>query len=120
MLNCPNAYDKRPNLGMKSYRMPPKLFGRKNLFRKKQTLRLSFQRKPFQKSYKQQFTDELFTVARVSIPRNCSEPITYVLHDNNGEEILGRFYASELVAFNYDEDRHCGRQQVCIAVQYSY
>ena len=84
---------------------------------KKQTVRLSFQRKPFQKSYKQQFTDELFIVAIVSIPRNCSEPITYVLHDNKGEEILGRFYASELVAFNYDEDRHCGRQQVRIAAE---
>ena len=27
MQNSPNAYDKRPNLGMKSYRLPPKLFG---------------------------------------------------------------------------------------------
>ena len=27
--NSPNAYDKRPNSGMKSYRTPPKLFGRK-------------------------------------------------------------------------------------------
>ena len=51
----------------------------------------------------------------MSIPRNCSEPITYVLHDNKGEEILGRFCASELVAFKYDEDRHRGRKQVGIA-----
>ena len=82
--NSPNAYDKRPNSGMKSYRTPPKLFGRKKMFRKKQTVRLFFQRKPFQKSYKQRFTDEVFTVARVSIPSNRSEPITYVLHDNKG------------------------------------
>ena len=68
-------------------------------------------------SYKQRFTDEVFTVARVSIPRNRSEPITYVLHDNKGEEILGRFYASELVAFKYDEDRHRGRQQVGFAAE---
>ena len=78
---------------------------------------MSFQRKPFQKGYKQRFTDEVFTVARVSIPRNRSEPITYVLHDNTGKEILGRLYASELVAFKFDEDRHRGRQQVGIAAE---
>ena len=67
--------------------------------------------------YKQRFTDEAFTVARVSIPRNCSESITYVLHAYKVEEILGRFYASELVAFMYDEERHRGRQQVGILAE---
>ena len=86
------------------------------MFREKQTVRLSLQRKPFQKSYKQRFTDEVFTVARVPITRNRGEPITYVLHNNKGE-IRGLFYASELIAFKYDEDRHRGRQQVGIAAE---
>ena len=76
---------------------------------------MSFQQKPFQKVYKQRFTDEVFTVERVSIPRNRSEPITYVLHDNKGEEFLGSFYSSELVALKYDEDRH--RQQIGMAAE---
>ena len=74
----------------------------KKMFREKQTVRLSLQRKPFQK--------------RVPIPRNRGEPITYVLHNNKGE-IRGRFYASELIAFKYDEDRHRGRQHVGIAAE---
>ena len=55
---------------------------------------------PFRKGYKQNFTDEVFTVEKV----NTLNPPTYTLIDANDEKILGKFYEPELVQVKLLED----------------
>lgn len=55
-------------------------------------VRISLERKAFQKSYLVNYTDELFKIVRV----NPSRPRTFVLEDLKGEPIAGRFYEEEL------------------------
>ena len=107
-MNSPHAFDEA-RIGRKNLNIKRRTRSRQQKFKKGQSVRLSYQRKPFDKGYKQRFTDELFTVCRVSVPRSKFEPITYVLKDKENEEILGRFYASELVPYRYDETRHRAR-----------
>jgi len=58
-----------------------------------ETVRIAKEDIAFKKGYKQNFTDELFEI--VGIP--TLNPPTYQLIDEDGEEILGKFYESELV-----------------------
>lgn len=79
------------------------------------TVRIAKKNLPFKKGYKQKFTDEVFTIKKVSMSRiSKTEPVTYVLSDNRGEEILGRFYEQELVPYKYVEDRHRAKHQTSI------
>ncbi len=55
---------------------------------------------PFRKGYKQNFTDEVFTVEKV----NTLNPPTYTLIDANDEKILGKFYEPELVQVKLLQD----------------
>ena len=55
---------------------------------------------PFRKGYKQNFTDEVFTVEKV----NTLNPPTYPLIDANDEKILGKFYEPELVQVKLLQD----------------
>lgn len=57
------------------------------------TVRLSYSVKPFQRGYKERFTEELFKIAR-QIP---SHPPRYKLVDLMGEEVKGSFYEQEMV-----------------------
>ena len=74
------------------------LYGKKDTtplrFRYKQgdTVRISKTRRPFQKGYKQSFTDEFFTIAE----RVFRKPPVYRLKDQDGELIEGTFYEQEL------------------------
>ena len=64
-----------------------------------QAVRVSFQRKPFQRGYKEHYSEEIFKVnARVP-----SHPPRYKLVDLRGEEILGSFYKEELIPVSYSE-----------------
>ena len=51
---------------------------------------------PFRKGYKQSFTDEVFTIDRIT----TINPPTYALLDATNEKILGKFYEPELVRVN--------------------
>lgn len=75
------------------------------------SVRIAQKKKTFKKGYKQNFTDEVFKVYRVSKPTDQDEPITYSIKDSTGEPILGRFYDAELVPYTYVEDRHRARHQ---------
>lgn len=55
-------------------------------------VRISKARRVFKKSYLPSWTEELFTISRV----NQTTPITYVLKDDNNEELLGSFYHQEI------------------------
>jgi transposase InsO family protein len=55
-------------------------------------VRLSKSRTPFKKGYLPTWTGELFTVSRIHL----SNPITYIIKDDNGEELAGTFYFEEL------------------------
>ena len=57
------------------------------------TVRIAKQDLPFKKGYKQNFTDELFTI--VDVP--TVHPPTYTLIDEDKEIILGKFYQPELI-----------------------
>ena len=58
-----------------------------------QAVRISKQKKTFEKSYYQNYTDELFFILHVS---KTNRPVTYRLTDSSGESIEGIFYRYEL------------------------
>ena len=60
------------------------------------TVRIAKQDLPFKKGYKQNFTDEIFTIRRIATPN----PPTYNLTDADGEIIQGKFYEPELTKTN--------------------
>lgn len=70
-------------------------------FKKGQFVRVSFQKRPFVKSYMDQFSTEVFKVVSVTLIQGIP---MYKLEDLKGETIKGRFYNSELLAVNKDED----------------
>ena len=67
-------------------------------------VRIAFKEMPFQKGYKQQYTNEVFKVSRVRVPK-VKSPVTYHLLDSKDEPILGKFYTPELTHFKYLQDR---------------
>ena len=58
-----------------------------------QAVRISKQKKTFEKSYYQNYTDEIFFILHVS---KTNRPVTYRLTDSSGETIEGIFYRREL------------------------
>ena len=61
-------------------------------FKPGDTVRISKTRRPFQKGYKQSYTDEFFTI----VERVFRKPPVYRLKDQDGETIDGTFYEQEL------------------------
>ena len=55
-------------------------------------VRISKARKTFRKGYLGNWSEELFTVSRILKTR----PLTYMLKDDNGEELKGSFYHQEI------------------------
>jgi hypothetical protein len=65
----------------------------RKMFTEGDRVRLGQARQTFKKGYTPSWTEELFTVSRVNTMTN---PITYVLKDDSGEELKGTFYKEEL------------------------
>ena len=63
-------------------------------------VRISYERKPFSRAYKESFTEEIFLI-RGRIP---SKPHRYLLKDIRGSEIQGSFYQNELQKVRYDAE----------------
>ena len=59
-------------------------------------VRIIKKKKRFEKEYKPSWTDEIFIINKL----NPTNPITYMLIDNNGENIIGSFYHEELQHVN--------------------
>ena len=78
--------------------------GSKPKFKNGDRVRIAFKKIPFQKGYKQQYTNEVFKVSRVCAPK-VKGPVTYNLLDSKDEPILGKFYTPELTHFEYLQDR---------------
>ena len=57
------------------------------------TVRIAKENLPFKKGYKQNFTDEIFQIEKVT----TLNPPTYNLSDSNQEKLLGKFYEPELI-----------------------
>src|ERR1700729_3139302 len=64
----------------------------RKMFTEGDRMRIGQARQTFKKGYTPGWTEELFTVSRV----NMTNPITYVLKDDGGEELKGAFYKEEL------------------------
>lgn len=60
-------------------------------FRVGDKVRIASYKNPFEKSYLPNYTREVFEIARVA----DTDPVTYELKDEKGEEITGKFYAHE-------------------------
>ena len=73
------------------YKLGPKL--RKKILNIGDRVRISKLRRRFEKSYLPSWTTEIFTVSRI---RHDTQPLVYVLKDDNGEELQGTFYFEEL------------------------
>ena len=57
-------------------------------------VKITIAKTAFTKGYRGSWSDEIFTVKTVNVPK--SAPITYTIQDYNEEPILGRFYDFEL------------------------
>ena len=64
----------------------------KSLLKIGDRVRITKARRPFDKGYRRKWSLELFTISRTL---NTTPP-TYVLKDDNGEELLGSFYSQEI------------------------
>ena len=64
------------------------------VFHEGDEVRITVKRGAFRKGYLNNFTHEIFIIKKV-LP---TIPVTYVLMDTDGDDILGSFYADELVA----------------------
>ena len=62
-------------------------------------VRLSKRKRTFEKAYYQNWTDEVFFVARVS---KNTRPVTYKIKDDRGEVLEGVFYRQELTPVRLD------------------
>ena len=71
-------------------------FVKKPKFNLRDKVRIAKQDLPFKKGYKQSFTDEIFTIIKIS----TFNPPTYNLRDESGDTINGKFYEPELVKVN--------------------
>ena len=64
----------------------------KSKFNVGDVVRITSERKTFQKEYVKGWTDEKFLIKEVKY----GSPITYILEDLSGETLLGSFYLEEL------------------------
>ena len=70
---------------------------RKNKFKVGDFVRISKFREAFSKSYQPSWSNEVFRIRQVKL----SNPTTYLLEDQNQEEIRGGFYSEELQKVKY-------------------
>lgn len=82
---------------------PAKTQTRKPAFAVGDFVRLQLQKQSFDKSFRQQFTDEVFKISEIVIDDNV---ITYRIITLNGEKILGTFYSNELTKIAFNEQQH--------------
>ena len=73
------------------YRKPMKQYNNPK-FKIGDNVRISKNDIPFRKGYKPQYTNEVFEIEAIS----TRKPPTYILKDDHGETILGKFYQKEL------------------------
>ena len=59
-------------------------------------VRITKQKTVFEKGYTTRWTEEVFTVSQIQF----TDPPTYKITDNNGEEIQGTFYEQEMQKTN--------------------
>ena len=75
-------------------------------------VRLSKIKHAFEKSYYQNWTDEIFYIARVA---SATDPTTYLVADSNGDMMEGVFYREELapiaIADDDDDDYKVGKRR---------
>lgn len=70
-------------------------------FKKGQLVRVNFQKRPFTKSYMDQFSTEVFKIISVRLKQGIP---MYKLEDLRGDSIDGIFYNSELMAVDKDAE----------------
>ena len=70
---------------------------RKPKFKVGQRVRIFKWKSKFEKGYTAKWTREIFIVKKI----NSTVPITYELEDDEGEDVVGRFYENELQATDY-------------------
>ena len=79
----------------KKSKTAPKTSRGKQKFKKGQFVRVSFQKRPFDKSYDEQFSTEIFKIKSIKWLQNIP---MYSIEDLQGDTIKGRFYNSELIS----------------------
>lgn len=77
-----------------------KLKRRKSKFRVGDYVRLSKYRTVFEKSYKPNFTTEIFKISKVQYN---TDPITYLLVDYKNQNVLGSVYEEELQSVKHPD-----------------
>ena len=74
------------------YGQPTKQKSKKHKLKVGDRVRISKARRTFKKGYLPSWSEELFTISRVK----TTNPTTYVLKDDHGDELVGSFYHQEI------------------------
>lgn len=77
-------------------------------FKVGQTVRVAYGKDPFNKGYKQSFSEEMYIITRIS---DKQQPITYWIQDTENRTIKRRFYEKQLVPYTYHESLRRSRHQ---------
>ena len=85
-----NAYSGNADVSYRGRRLPPKT---KPKFKVGDYVRISLVKGVFDKGYEQNWSDEVYRISNV----NETNPTTYDVEDQKGEEVKGRFYQQELL-----------------------
>jgi len=90
-----------------------KLFGKKTggmkpVFKVGDQVRVYRKKRAFSKGYEKNWTDEVFTIARIKL----SNPVVYYVKDINGGEIKGAFYREELNRVQKDKEAYWDVEKV--------
>lgn len=81
------------------YNHPKIVDPRKKKLKKGDHVRISKYREAFSKGYTPNWSNEIFNIKKV----NLTNPITYLLEDQNKQEIQGNFYSEELQKTSYPD-----------------
>lgn len=92
-VNANNSKDVHANLTSK------KIIVKKPKYKLGDSVRISKYKHVFSKGYTPNWTGELFTIAEVK----KTQPVTYILKDENGNIIKGGFYEQELLKTKYKD-----------------
>ena len=85
-------FDNQEEVWQRLYNQPGPKIRSKQKLQPGDRVRLSKARRQFKKGYLPSWTEELFTVSHV----NKTQPVTYTLKDDSGEELKGTFYTEEV------------------------
>ena len=90
---APSKVEKKHVLKLIALKQRSAVMKKKAKYKVGDFLRIASKNVPFRKGYLQQFTNEIFSISTVF----STHPPSYILRDEKGQEIQGKFYEAEII-----------------------